>query len=296
MTDLTVRWTREVGAGAGVPVAVGGAVWVPTTFDGALVRADTLSGEVTDALSYGTTPPDADGYLDSAVAADGAIWAASDYRALVVRVDPELREIVAAVEIPPRPAALASGGGYVWAAHFLREEVTRIDPKTNTTATFFVPDVHLVGVAYLGDKLWVLATRPARALELDPSNGDVLRTFDLEPPFEVARRFIDAWWLAAGDGAVWGTNPTHDAITRIGADGSVSYVATGAGRPFCVAAGGGAAWIATDTALVRVDNGAPSATAPMTPANVSGFAQCAWGEGAAWYVNYDRGELSRVES
>jgi streptogramin lyase len=276
-------------------VAVDGAVWVPATFDGTLVRVNAADGEVTDTLSYGATPVDADGYLDSAVVADGSIWAASDYRALVVRVDPDMREIVASIEVPPRPAALAAGGGYVWAAHFLRGEVTRVDPATNSTATFFVPDVHLVGVAYLDDKLWVLATRPARAFELDPSTGDVLRTFDLEPPFEVARRFIDAWWLTAGDDALWGTNPTHDAVTRIGADGTLTYVATGAGRPFCVAAGNGSAWIATDTALVRVQGGEVTGVAPMTPANVSGFAQCAYGEGAAWFVNYDRGELSRVE-
>lgn len=288
---LRAAWTVTTGNGAGVPVAVGGSVWVPNTFDGTLVRLDARTGEALSTLRYGSTPADADGYLDTAVEAEGSIWVASDYRATVTRVDPETGAAQAEIAVPPRPAAVAPGGRAVWAAHFLREEVTRIDPATNEPATFVVPDVHLVGVAYLDNAPWVLATRPAVALRLDPATGEVVQRIALDPPLPVVRRFIDAWWLAAGDSALWATLPTHDAVARIDPGGDVSYFETHAGRPFCTAAGGGSAWAATDSALVRIDG----EVLPMAPAALSGFAQCAWGEGAAWFVNYDRGELTRVD-
>ena len=77
---------------------------------------------------------------------------------------------------------------------------------------------------------------------------------------------------------------------------ALRYVSTPYGRPFGVAVGGVAAWVATDHGVLRLDGstGSPTGVALLPAASRSGFASIAFGDGAAWFTNYDRGTLTRV--
>jgi hypothetical protein len=58
----------------------------------------------------------------------------------------------------------------------------------------------------------------------------------------------------------------------------------------------GSAWVATDRAVVRLDaaTGAALGASTFPVADRSGFVSIAYGDGAAWLTNYDRGTLVRV--
>jgi streptogramin lyase len=77
---------------------------------------------------------------------------------------------------------------------------------------------------------------------------------------------------------------------------AVRYARVPYGRPFGVAVGGGSAWVATDHGVVRFDEATarPSGAAILPAASRSGFASIAYGDGAAWFTNYDRGTLTRL--
>lgn len=231
------------------------------------------------------------------MAAEGALWVASDTGGRIVRVDPASGAVTARVDVPPRPGGLAAGGGAVWAFHFLQGAITRIDVATATSTRLDVPGARATGIAYGGDSLWLLSTAPAELLELDPATGALRRTISLRPAFAPTRSFLECWWLAFGDGAVWATLPNHDALARIDASiGEVRYVGRGFGHPFGIALGGGSVWVATDRSVVRLDasSGAVLGASELQLADRTGFVSIAYGDGAAWLTNYDRGTLVRV--
>ena len=291
---LAVGEPVAVGPGAGVPAPVEGAVWVPTTGDGSLARV--AGGAVAARTAYGGPPPSG-GYLDAAVSAAGAVWVSSDAGSRIVRVDPGSGTVTAQLPVADRPGGLAPGGGSVWAFHFLQGTITRI--TGSVTMMLSVPGAQATGIAYGGESVWLLTTAPAQLLELDPVTGAVRRTIPLRPPFAPSRTFIETWSLAFGEGALWAALPNHDALARVdAATGEVRYVQLRQGRPFGVAVGGGSAWVATDRAVVRLDGatGAVLGASMLPPADRSGFVSVAYGDGAAWLTNYDRGTVVRVSA
>jgi streptogramin lyase len=91
--------------------------------------------------------------------------------------------------------------------------------------------------------------------------------------------------------------PNYGAVARLDASThALQYVRTPYGRPFGVAVGAGSAWVATDHGVLRLDSstGHPTGAALLPAASVSGFASIAYGDGSAWFTNYDRGTLTRV--
>jgi hypothetical protein len=119
----------------------------------------------------------------------------------------------------------------------------------------------------------------------------------LQPPFAPKHAFIQTWWLAYGDNALWATLPNYDAVVRVDAvSGQARYFQLNYGRPFGVAVGAGSAWVATDRAVVRLDEhtGAVLGAAALPTANVTGFMSIAFGYGSAWVTNYDRRTLTEV--
>jgi hypothetical protein len=294
---LTAAAPIQVGAGAGVPAVDGSGVWVPLTESGDLVRVDPSTRTVTTRTHVGPASPGGGGFLDAATATAGAIWAASDVGGTITRVDAASGTRTATIPAGTRPGGLAVGGGAVWSFGFQGSDVTRVDVSTGTARTLHVEGASAAGIAYGDGELWLLSLAPARILEVDPASGAVRATFPLEPPLPVTPSLIDAWWLTYGDGAVWATLPNYGAVARLDAGThALVYARTPYGRPFGIAVGGGSTWVATDHGVLRLDGstGHPTGVALLPTANASGFASIAYGNGSAWFTNYDRGTLTRV--
>ncbi len=287
----------EVGAGAGVPAAGAGSVWVPLTDSGELARVDSTAGTVTAKLHAGQGAAGRAGFLDAAVVTAGWVWQASDAGGTIARVDAASGAVANTFSVGNRPGGLTVGDGSVWAFSFLGPDATQIDAATGTVRRVRVEGVSATGIAYGAGSLWLLSTGPSRIVKIDPRSGAVLATYELHPPYAAAYALIENWWLAFGDGAVWATLPNYGAVARLDvATGALLYARTPYGRPFGVAAGGGSAWVATDHGVLRLDatTGKPTGVALLPTANRSGFASITYGDGAAWFTNYDRGTLTRV--
>src|SRR5262245_57454788 len=280
---LVADQTVAVGAGAGVPAPNADGVWVPITSDGTLVRV--VNGAVVSRTAVGVANPSA-GDLDTAVTDDGmsvqrAVWSASDAGSRVTRV---AGGATTRIDVAPRPGGLAAGGGAVWAFHFLQGPITRVDPASATSTRLEVPNAHATGLAYGDGSLWLLTVQPAQALQLDPATAAVRRTIPITPPFPQRRSLIETWWLAFADGAAWATLPNNGGVARIdAATRTVRYVRTPYGEPFGIAVGAGSAWVATDTAVLKLDEktGDLQGATLVPPASGSAFMSIAYGYGAA---------------
>lgn len=301
--ELVLGPAVSVGAGAGIPAPHANGVWVPVTTDGTLAHVDVRDGTVVSRTTVGV-PSGSEGALDSAIA-DGRsstvreIWSASDSGGRIARVDPRSGAVVARVDVAPRPGGLATTGQAVWAFHFLQGTVTRIDLATAAVTRLEVPGARATGIAWGEGSLWLLTTQPSRVLELDPTTGALKRTIELRPPFPQRRSLIETWQLAFADGAAWATLPNNGGVARIdAATGQARYIRIPYGDPFTVAVGAGSAWVATQRAVLQLDEktGSLQAAALVPAAKRTGFASIAYGFGAAWLTNYDLGTLTQVRT
>ena len=294
LAQLHVSDAVTVGAGAGVPAVLNGAVWVPTTADGGIARV--AGGTVVARTKAGQTTADA-GFLDAAVAGGGAVWSASDAGGTVARVDPVSGAVTTSFAVAGRPGGLAEGGGAIWAFHFLQGTITRIGEDDAAVGRIDVDGARATGIAFGAGSVWLLSANPNELVRVDPLTGSTVGTIAIKPPFGLRHALIDTWWLAYGDGAVWATLPNYDAVARVDAiSGAVQYAQIRYGAPFGVAVGGGAAWVAAARGVVRFDSvtAAPLGAVSLPAASKSGFVSIAFGDGAAWATNYDRGTLVSV--
>lgn len=296
--ELELGAPVSVGAGAGVPAPFALNTWVPVTADGTL--AQVVGNVVQSRVPHGVATTDT-GMLDAAVTDDRmsvqrAIWVTSDAGARITAVKPD-GTVIQRFDVAPRPGGLTATNRAVWAFHFLQGTITRIDIDTMTARTFEVAGARATGIA-AGESasLWLLTTQPSQIIELDGDTGAVRRTIPLNPPFPRRRSLIDTWWLVGGQG-LWATLPNNGAVARIDTiSGNVQYFRIRYGEPFGIGVGAGHAWVATDRAVLELDGitGALQAAALVPTANRTGFVSIAFGYGAAWLTNYDRGTLTRI--
>jgi len=296
---LPLAATIPVGRGAGAPAVGAGSVWVPNTGDGTLSRVDVATNTVVATIRYAAARPagDTGEFYDSAAFGHGSVWVASDQTRVVARIDPQTNAVVATIAVAPRPAQITVTSEAVWVAHFLQPVATRIDPVTMSTTLRELPGAELTGAAGDGPTVWLLSNLPQTLIHLDDSGREIKHS-DVTPTASRIRSFLAAWWLAVGEGGVWVAHPNQDVVTRsdLASGALTASVPVRIGRLFGVAVGGASVWAVTDRALLRIDPAANrvGAKAEFSRAEPIGFTGIAFGEGAAWVTNYDRGELYRV--
>jgi YVTN family beta-propeller protein len=109
---------------------------------------------------------------------------------------------------------------------------------------------------------------------------------------------IEAWWVAAGGGALWLANANYDVVTRVDAATAkvVATIPVSAPAPFGVAFFQGAAWVGGSGKVARVDpaTNRVAGTLPLSPSSSPLFTQVASGDAGLWATDYDRGLLYRI--
>lgn len=293
---IPIAATIAVGREPGAAATGFGAVWVPNTGDGTLARVDPATNTVTARIPYAPARPATEhgDFYDSAAVGHGSVWVSSDERALVVRISPATNQVIATIHVAARPAEVTATTDAVWVAHFLNGLATRIDPATNLPAEHPVPSAPMTGAAADGSTIWLLVNQPQTVLHLDSAGHEIAHA-DVTPTAPVRRSFLNAWWLAFGEGSIWATHPNQDVVSRIDPATArvVARIPVKLGRLFGIAAGGGSAWAVTDRALGRIDLSTNRVVA-RTPLPASGFTGVTVGEDGVWVTGYDRGELYRV--
>jgi streptogramin lyase len=295
----SVAYHVQVGRGAGVPAVDANAVWVPNTKDGSVSRVDPRTRRVVKTLKLGA-PPRFTGYLDSAVLAGGSVWVARDVGDEIDRIDPARNRLVARIAVDSRPGGLAAGGGDVWAFHFLGPYVTRIDAATGAKKVFTVAGAQGTGIAVAGGAVWLLTANPSSLVKLDPQTGGVLARVAVTPAAPPMHGIVDTWWVAAGGGSLWLANANFDRVTRVDAATAkvTASIRVPEQIPFGVAFYRGAAWVAGEGKVARIDPATNRVTGVVTLSAGSRpvFTQVAAGPAALWATDYDAGVLYRLKT
>ncbi len=230
-------------------VAIDDAVWVASAGDGAVVRIDVATHEVTETVEVGETP--------LRLAYDGTLlWASVFGEDTVVAIDPSSGEVVVTVPLEGQPEGLAVGFGSVWVVRQAARELTRLGPDGAVQGSFPLgqePRLVAVSDAYVFASNFGAGT----VTRLDPATGELA----------TSEKLCDgAQGLAADAEVLWVTCTTEDLVLAVDpSDLSVIGRLDLPGEPDAVHVVDGVVWVAvTDgPALVRI-GGEPSAPVAET--------------------------------
>ena len=233
-------------AGAPIPIGAGpcasleiafGSVWVPLCGEHAIARLDLKTQKATARAAIDVVA--ADGRIASSVS---SLWALTDRRGVLARIDPETNAAVAEVYVARMPIAVAAGEKALWVTSEENNRLTRIDPHTNETVETIAVGPKPGRVAVGEGAVWTLNRGDGSVTRVDPATNKVVATI----PVAAA---AGAGEIAAGAGSVWISAPgvplvridprTNRAVRFTGDGGGAILVAHGS---LWVAAGPKVTW------------------------------------------------------
>jgi streptogramin lyase len=215
---------------AGV-VSAFNSLWIPNCGTGAIVRADAKTGKASATLPTGT------GSARPGIAATGdSVWAFTDTRGTIARIDPEQKAIVAEFRVFADCNTLTFGETALWVTCPAENKVLRIDPATNLVDKTIEVAARPIALAIGESSLWVLCEKDGKIDRIDPKTNKVTKTIELGAP-------ASGGTISFGEGSLW-VSMTGFPITRIDATGEkVMQQFYGEGAGF-VYASQGSIWLA----------------------------------------------------
>jgi YVTN family beta-propeller protein len=222
-----------------------GSVWALDGRSGTLSRIDPSSNRVTARISLPASKP------YNVWTGAGAVWVADDGRGEVVRIDPATNTPVATVEVGDGPADLVFDGFTVWVINHRDRGLVRIDAGTNAARRVAtIPGDAPERMVFVSGHLWITG-RGTDLLEVDPENGNVLRTIEIGAGGIDLVAAGDTLWVPSRNSAVdAGGFPTMEALRRVDArSGTVtaSVAATGPLDVHGLVADEAGVWLADNT-------------------------------------------------
>jgi len=236
----------DVSKPCGGAITAFGSLWVANCGSQEIVRLDPKTFKATAKMASGTPSGPASAPLAIAASAD-SIWAFTDSRTTLSRVDPDRNQVVAEIRLPAGCNTLTFGETALWATCPSEDRVLRINPQTNLVEKRIEVSAHPVGLAIGENSLWVLCQKDGKVERIDPKTNKISKTIDLAVPGVAGA-------IAIGAGSVWVTQDGFP-LTRI--DPQTDKVAQQFWGPGggAIQFGAGALWISNlrEKTLWRVD-------------------------------------------
>ena len=148
---------------------------------------------------------------------EGAVWAMSDAKATLMRIDPARDAVVASIKVDP-PATAVAGDGGVWLSNPSENTVTRVDPATNTVTATIPVGPQPEGIAVSPGAVWVanaggLANAGGPSVSrIDPATNRVVATIRVGPKSDCCAEHMN---VIASSRAVWVALTNGNSIVRV---------------------------------------------------------------------------------
>jgi YVTN family beta-propeller protein len=147
---------------------------------------------------------------------EGAVWAMSNGKATLMRIDPARNAVVARIKVDP-PEAAAAGDGAVWLSNPSENTITRVDPATNTVAATIPVGLQPEGIAVSPGAVWVanaggLANAGPSVSRIDPATNRVVATIRVGPKSDRGAQHMS---VIASPRAVWVALTNGNSIVRV---------------------------------------------------------------------------------
>jgi len=193
--DNVVASPIQVGASPCASIAVAfDSVWVPLCGDGGIARVDPKAQKVTTTVAADVADPD--GRIASGV---GSVWAITDRKGVLSRIDPDTGTTVAEVYLPKGAVAVAAGPDALWITSEDAGRLTRVNPNNTEVVEEIAVGSHPRRLAIGEGGVWIL-NGDGTVSRVDPSTNKIVATVKLD-------RDTVKGDIAAGAGSVWVSLP-----------------------------------------------------------------------------------------
>jgi virginiamycin B lyase len=142
---------------------------------------------------------------------EGAVWAMSNGKATLMRIDPARNAVVARIKVDV-PEAAAAGDGAVWLSDPSENTVTRVDPATNAVAATIPVGPQPEGIAVSPGAVWVANAGGPSVSRIDPATNRVVATIRVGPKSDRGAEHMN---LIASPRAVWVALTNGNSIVHI---------------------------------------------------------------------------------
>jgi len=142
---------------------------------------------------------------------EGAVWAMSNSKATLMRIDPARNAIVAKIKVAP-PEAAAAGNGAVWLSDPSENTVSRVDPATNRVTTTIHVGPQPTGIAVSPGAVWVVNAGDPSVSRIDPATNRVVATIRLGPKRACCAEHMS---VIASPRAVWVALTNGNSIVHV---------------------------------------------------------------------------------
>jgi streptogramin lyase len=168
-------------------------LWVPTCGDQSIARVDVKAKHATKRLPIG-----AKNVAPSVTATADSIWAFTDEKTTLARIDPEIDQVVAEIRLPAGCNSLTFGETSLWVTCPSENRVLRINPETNQVDKHIETSASPKALVIGEGSVWVLCEKEGQVQRIDPKTNKISKTIDLGAP-------AIGGGIADGLGSLWVT-------------------------------------------------------------------------------------------
>lgn len=226
-------------------------------------------------------------------AGEGAVWAMTDARSMLLRIDPARNAVEARIKVPPTEA-IAAGDGAVWLSHPADNTVTRVDPATNKVTARITTGPQPAGIAVARDGVWVANDGGPSVSRIDPVTNRVVATIRVGPKRACCAGHMS---LVAVPHGVWVGVSNANELVRV--DATTNAVVETVKLPYCpvgfLLAVGTAVWSAGGACadvVGRIDARTKRLTARVPEPHPVGLALAG---GAVWVAVLDSANVDQLD-
>ena len=192
----------ELNKPCGNPQSGFGSIWLLDCGAGTLARLDAKGGKISKTMKTGASNVRA----GLAVSPD-SVWALTDEKTTLSRIDPAEGRIVAELRLPAGCNSMAYGETSLWITCPAENRVLRVDPNLNIVSQSIEVSPEPYSIAVGEGSVWAYCKKDGKVERIDPKTDKVSKTIELAVPNTDAD-------IAIGEGSVWVTMSGFP-ITRI---------------------------------------------------------------------------------
>ena len=231
-TDATLAIALAPGAAASDD-----AIWIPDRTAGTVVRIEAKDNRISAPIAVGATPCASLAVAFTSV----WVPACGDRVIARISPSDLKVSAKAAIAVADPDGRIASGVGSIWAITDRKGVVSRIDPDTNAAVAEIYVTGGAASVVLAGDALWVTSGGGKHLTRINPHNNQIVETIEVGPnPGRVAAADGAVWTLNRGNGSVTRVDPATNKVVatiNIGAEVASGEIAAGEGSVWISAAG-----------------------------------------------------------
>ena len=169
-------------------------IWAADCSTGAITRIDAKTWKAGVKIAAGTSDVG-----PSIAATADSIWAFTDSRTTLSRIDPEQNAVVSQLRIDGGCNSLSFGETSLWVTCPAANAILRINPATNLVEKRIDVSEQPKALAFGENSVWVLCLKDGKVERIDPKTNKITKTIALETPGAAQGG------IAIGGGWVWVT-------------------------------------------------------------------------------------------